>query len=120
MTDFDYIVVGAGSAGSVLASKLSDDPRIRVLLIEAGPNDTSPLIRIPKGFGRLVGDPKLAWHFPVRPIGPSHNAEQWVRGRTLGGSSSINGMVHNRGSAADYDTLVELGNPGWGLSLIHI
>jgi choline dehydrogenase-like flavoprotein len=114
MTDFDYIVVGAGSAGSVLASKLSDDPRIRVLLIEAGPNDTSPLIRIPKGFGKLVGDPKLAWHFPVRPIGPSHNAEQWVRGRTLGGSSSINGMVYNRGSAADYDTLVELGNPGWG------
>lgn len=117
MSGFDYIIVGAGSAGCVLANRLSEDPSNRVMLIEAGPKDTNPLIRVPKGFGKIVGDPKLAWHFPVRPS-PAGKVEQWVRGRMLGGSSSVNGMIYNRGSAPDYDALVNLGNPGWGWNTI--
>jgi choline dehydrogenase len=116
--DFDYIIVGAGSSGCVLANRLSADPRNSVLLIESGGRDRSPMIRIPKGFGKILGDPKLTWHFPVRPIGPSRNVEEWVRGRTLGGSSAVNGMVYNRGSQADFDAIAALGNPGWGWETI--
>ncbi|MEV1080018.1 GMC family oxidoreductase N-terminal domain-containing protein [Streptomyces sp. NPDC050211] len=114
MTTFDYIVVGAGSAGCVLAHRLSEDPGTTVLLIEAGGRDATGLIKMPKGFGKLLGDPRYAWHYPVEPVGPTGRVEHWVRGRTLGGSSSVNGMVYNRGDRADYDELERLGNPGWG------
>jgi choline dehydrogenase len=112
--DFDYVVVGAGSAGCVLADRLSADPATTVLLLEAGGEDTDSRISAPWGFAELLGDPASVWHYPTRPLVPARQPEVWVRGRTLGGSSSVNGMVYNRGQAADYDTLARLGNPGWG------
>ncbi|WP_152365260.1 GMC family oxidoreductase [Microlunatus speluncae] len=114
MTMYDYVIVGAGPGGCVLAHRLSADPGTTVLLIEAGAADTNPLIAVPRGFGQLIGDPSITWQFPTRPIGPAQRVETWVRGRTLGGSSSVNGMIYNRGSRADWDALEQRGNPGWG------
>ena len=114
MKQYDYLIVGAGSAGCVLADSLSADGRKQVLLVEAGPPDTSPLVHMPKGFGKLLSDPKHAWFFPTEPE-PSnnHRAEYWVRGKLLGGSSSVNGMVYVRGQTKDYDDWAALGLGEW-------
>jgi len=114
METWDYIVVGAGSAGCVLANRLSADPATRVLLIEAGPADRSPYIHVPAAIIRCVGNPALDWCLLAEPD-PSRygKVDLWPAGRTLGGSSSINGMLFVRGAHADYDGWAALGNPGW-------
>jgi choline dehydrogenase-like flavoprotein len=114
MTSYDYIIAGAGSAGCVLANRLSADPKTTVLLIEAGGVDRHPLYAIPKGSGMLFESEKHMWHYETTPFGPKPHTEQWLRGKVLGGSSSINGMIYNRGNRADYDGLEGLGNKGWG------
>jgi choline dehydrogenase-like flavoprotein len=113
-TCYDYIIVGAGSSGCVLANRLSADPAVTVLLVEAGPDDTSPLIAMPRGIGKLLapGNPHV-WSYPVSPRGNALS-ETWLKGRAVGGSSSINGMVYVRGAPADYDGWEAAGCEGWG------
>ncbi|HEV2546930.1 MAG TPA: choline dehydrogenase [Stellaceae bacterium] len=110
---FEYIIVGSGSAGSVLANRLSADPACAVLLLEAGGSDKSLLIRMPAGIARL-GTPEFNWLYETVPQPEMKGRCMfWPRGRTLGGSSSINAMVYIRGQAADYDRWRQLGNAGW-------
>lgn len=112
--EFDYIVVGAGSAGCVLAGRLSEDPATRVLLLEAGPRDTSPWIHLPIGYGKTMWSEAVNWRFETDPD-PNMNGRRiyWPRGKTLGGSSSINGLIYIRGQKEDYDHWASLGNAGW-------
>ena len=112
---FDYVIVGAGSAGCVLANRLSADPHCRVLLLEAGPRDWNPFIHMPAGLARLVSFKSINWGYETEPEPNLNNRRlYWPRGRVLGGSSSINAMCYIRGHATDYDDWRDLGNPGWG------
>ena len=111
---FDYVIVGGGTAGCVLANRLSEDGRQTVLLLEAGPRDRSPWIHLPIGYGKTMFHKTLNWGFYTEPE-PTMNDRRiyWPRGRTLGGSSSINGLIFVRGQAADYDGWAQMGNRGW-------
>ncbi len=110
----DYVIVGAGSAGRVLANRLPENLRHRGLPPEAGPRDRHPPIRMPKGISGPKGDPRFSSAHPVEPEAGRPPGEAWVRGRVVGGSSPINGMVYVRGQPDDYDAGAELGNRGWG------
>ncbi|MGI5129756.1 GMC family oxidoreductase [Pseudonocardia sp. CA-107938] len=110
---FDYIIVGGGTAGSVLAHRLTETPGIQVLLLEAGSRDLNPMIHVPGGVGMLFG-PSVNWRFKTVPQPELDNREIWYpQGKTLGGSSSINAMIYIRGQREDYDHWAELGNKGW-------
>ncbi|MHA1555283.1 MAG: GMC family oxidoreductase [Alphaproteobacteria bacterium] len=110
---YDFVIVGAGSAGCVLANRLSEDPSVRVLLLEAGGRDINPFIHMPAGFGKLQ-KPSVNWCFQTAPQKHLDNREIWYpQGKTLGGSSSINAMIYIRGQPADYDEWAALGNDGW-------
>ena len=111
---FDYIIVGAGSAGCVLANRLSARPDVRVLLLEAGGVDSSPWIHMPAGLARLVHDPHVDWRFYTEPERELANRRlYWPRGRVLGGSSSINAMCYTRGHPLDYDEWAALAGEEW-------
>jgi choline dehydrogenase len=115
MDQFDYIIVGGGSAGCVLANRLSADPRRRVLLLEAGGRDNYIWIKVPVGYLYCIGNPRTDWCWQTdSEEGLGGRALAYPRGRVLGGSSSINGMIYMRGQAADYDGWRQAGAQGWG------
>jgi choline dehydrogenase len=110
---FDYVIVGAGSAGCVLAYRLSENPDVSVVLIEAGPKDTNRLIRMPKGCLRLHRDPRVMWHFPVTADSNREWQGSLVAGKVLGGTSAVNSMLYVRGTPEDYDRWALSGAPAW-------
>ena len=115
MAEYDYVIVGGGSAGCVLANRLSADPSVSVALVEVGGRDRHPYIHMPKGIGKMMSMPSLMWHYLIKS-GP-HNKVQpdlWLRGKVLGGSSSVNGMVWVKGQPADYEELADLAGAHWG------
>ncbi len=115
MSEYDFIIVGAGSAGCVLANRLSEQPENRVLLLEAGPVDRYPWIHIPIGYAKTMFNPRYNWCLYTEPDpGMNNRRIYWPRGKVLGGSSSINGLIYIRGQHADFDDWEREGNPGWG------
>ena len=115
MDTFDYVIVGAGSAGSVLANRLSEDAGTSICVLEAGPSDWHPYIHLPAGFIKTFHMKSINWAYQQEP-GPWTGGRSIYapRGKTLGGSSSINGHIYNRGQRQDFDTWAQLGNRGWG------
>ena len=114
MAGYDYIVAGAGSAGCVIANRLSADPSIRVLLLEAGGPDNNPWIHIPVGYFKTLHNPKTDWCYKTAAEPELENRSlDWPRGKGLGGSSSINGLLYVRGQKEDYDQWAQAGNRGW-------
>ncbi len=115
MENFDYIIIGAGSAGCVLAERLSASGRDKVLVLEAGGTDRRFWIKMPIGYGRTFADPTVNWKYQTAPSpGLNGRSIYWPRGRVVGGSSSINALVYCRGMPADFDDWRQMGNVGWG------
>jgi choline dehydrogenase len=112
---FDYVIVGAGAAGSILAARLTEDPGVSVCVLEAGPPDRNFFIHLPAGFIKTLVDPSVTWQFSTEPTERTGGRRiKTIQGRTLGGSSSVNGMIYNRGQPADLDSWAQRGNRGWG------
>ena len=113
--EFDFVIVGAGSAGCALANRLSENGKYEVAVLEAGGRDTYPWIHIPVGYFKTMGNPRTDWSYETEPDpGLNGRALKWPRGKVLGGSSSINGLLYVRGQPQDYDHWRQLGNTGWG------
>ena len=114
---FDYVIVGSGAAGAILASRLTENPNVTVCVLESGPSDWDPMLRIPAGYIKKVFDPKVSWPLTTEPTENTGGRRIPVpQGRTLGGSTSINGLVYNRGQAEDFDDWAAAGNPGWSFA----
>jgi choline dehydrogenase len=115
MDNPDFIIIGAGSSGCVMAERLSASGRHKVLVLEAGGDDRRFFVQMPLGYGKTFFDPKVNWMYRAEPDpGLAGNVDHWPRGRVLGGSSSINAMVWVRGHRSDFDDWRDAGNPGWG------